>query len=101
MYEKGNISFRELLSLIEMNRPIKDYYINEYPSDPVARNLNGENTFQDLLMFLRNGKGCVYEFLGAGDSMIRENVFTKLSEILNVEYDFIYDLWIDLEEEDQ
>ena len=36
----------------------------------------------------------VYNILGVGDSMIRERVFEELSKILGVDYDVIYQKWL-------
>jgi hypothetical protein len=37
---------------------------------------------------------CVYEYLYVYDSIIRERLFEKLSEILNCEYEVIYQRWL-------
>jgi len=36
----------------------------------------------------------VYGYIGVGDSIIRERLFEKLSEILNTPYDYVYKLWL-------
>ncbi len=36
----------------------------------------------------------VYDFIGVYDSVIRERLFSMLSVIMDVEYDYIYDQWM-------
>ena len=38
--------------------------------------------------------GEVYEYLGVVDSLVRENVFSKIAAITGVEYEDVYDLWL-------
>jgi hypothetical protein len=38
--------------------------------------------------------GDVYEYLYVYDSIIRERLFERLAEELNVKYDYVYNLWI-------
>ena len=40
----------------------------------------------------------VYNILGVGDSVIRERVFEELSEILEIDYDVIYQKWLNSDE---
>ena len=49
--------------------------------------------FRTVIEYLLANKD-VYDAFGAGDSVIRERIFEKLSEILNVDYDDIYELWL-------
>jgi len=36
----------------------------------------------------------VYEYIGVGDSLIRERCFERLAEIAGVSYDEIYSKWV-------
>ena len=54
---------------------IKDFYLNEYPTDELGEELNGGATFGGLWKAIRGG--IVYEYLGVCDSLIRERVFEK------------------------
>lgn len=38
--------------------------------------------------------GEFYAYLSVTDSLVRERIFRKLSEMLGVEYDEIYNLWL-------
>jgi hypothetical protein len=38
--------------------------------------------------------GDIYQYIGVSDSIVRERLFEKLAETLNVGYDYIYNLWL-------
>ena len=72
---------------------IKEFYLNNYPTDELGVELNENTNFTGLLneLFTDND---VYGYIGVGDSIIRERLFSKLSEILNCPYDYVYNLWL-------
>jgi len=72
---------------------IKEFYLNNYPTDELGVELNENTNFTGLLneLFTDND---VYGYIGVGDSIIRERLFEKLSEILNCSYHYVYDLWL-------
>ncbi len=72
---------------------IKEFYLNNYPTDELGVELNENTNFTGLLneLFTDND---VYGYIGVGDSIIRERLFTKLSEILKKPYHYVYDLWL-------
>ena len=70
---------------------IKEWYMKEYPTDELGAEINNEITFKDLFVALDKD---VYEVLGVGDSIIRERCFEKLAEIMNVDYDYIFEKWL-------
>ena len=72
---------------------IKEFYLENYPTDELGTELNETSTFSGLLNTLFTG-GDVYDYFGVGDSLIRERLFTKLSEELQTSYDYIYNLWL-------
>ena len=72
---------------------IKEFYLENYPTDELGTELNETSTFSGLLNTLFNGDD-VYDYFGVGDSLIRERLFTRLSEELETSYDYIYDLWL-------
>ena len=79
---------------------IKDTYHKIYQSDPVWKDIKEDITFKDAFEFLKLQNKDFYEFLGAGDSFVREGVFTILVDIINkkgveISYDDIYNAWID------
>ena len=76
---------------------IKNYYLNEYPTDELGADINPRADFDGLLMVLNEGDD-VYEYLGVTDSLVRERVFEKLANIMGVEYNVIYDMWLSSDE---
>ena len=72
---------------------IKEFYLNNYPTDELGVELNENTNFTGLLNELVTNND-IYGYIGVGDSIIRERLFEKLSEILNCPYDYVYDLWL-------
>jgi hypothetical protein len=72
---------------------IKEWYIKEYPTDELGVEINNDITFYDLFVVLDTYKD-VYEALNVWDSIVRERVFNKLAEIMNVDYGYIYEQWL-------
>lgn len=82
------------LYVSELNESIKQDYIAYYPEDNLGESISEEVTYCGLFYTLLIGKTDVYTFLGVNDSITRENVFTRLSSLLNIDYNFIYCLWL-------
>lgn len=78
-----------------METKIKDWYIKEYPDDiEMGEEMNDNVTFQDLFEALDNYQD-VYEVLGGeSDSIVRERCFSKLAELMDVDYNYIYEQWL-------
>jgi hypothetical protein len=72
---------------------IREFYLANYPTDDLGLELNETPTFAGLLNQLIVG-GDVYRYIGVGDSIIRERLFERLAEELNVKYDYVYNLWL-------
>jgi hypothetical protein len=72
---------------------IRQFYLENYPTDELGLELNENTSFAGLLNQLIVG-GDVYRYIGVGDSIIRERLFERLAEELNVKYDYVYNLWI-------
>ena len=72
---------------------IKEFYLNKYPYDKVGEELNKNATFIGLLNCLYEGND-VYEYIGVGDSVIRERLFGNLADLLDKPYEYVYDLWL-------
>jgi len=72
---------------------IKQFYLDNYPTDELGVELKDDTTFTGLLneLFTKND---IYGYIGVGDSIIRERLFMELSEILSCSYDYVYDLWL-------
>ena len=72
---------------------IREFYLETYPTDDLGLELNPTPTFAGLLNQLIVG-GDVYRYIGVSDSLIRERLFERLAEELNVKYDYVYNLWL-------
>ena len=72
---------------------IKEYYLENYPTDELGLELDGTTTFVGLLNTLYEGED-IYTYIDVIDSIIRERLFERLSVILNKPYEYIYNLWL-------
>jgi hypothetical protein len=72
---------------------IKEYYMNKYPQDELGVELNENATFTGLVTHLF-GDMDVYNYIGVGDSLVRERLFEELAKQLNKPYDYVYQLWL-------
>ncbi len=83
---------------------IKKWYEKAYPTDKeLVEKMSEYVVFGQLESDLENGVGygqpnSSFERYGEYDSIVRERLFQKLSEIDNVDYDVIYDKWLHGEE---
>lgn len=71
---------------------IRDWYIRAFPSDELGYRINPLATFAGAVKCMADG-GDIYKYLGVADSLVRENVFSKIAAITGVDYDAVYDLW--------
>ena len=72
---------------------IRGFYMTHYPTDELGVEINENVTFVGLLNALYEGND-VYEYIGVGDSIIRERLFERLAEELSTSYDYVYNLWL-------
>jgi hypothetical protein len=72
---------------------IKEFYLENYPSDELGVEINENATFVGLLHILHT-KCDVYHYLAVHDSVVRERVFDKLAKQLRLSYTTIYNLWL-------
>ena len=75
-----------------MEENIRLWYRKNFPTDDLGEEL-ADASFKDLLAAVAGNK--VYETMGVGDSLVRERLFDKLSQLLGKPYSFIYDMWLD------
>lgn len=78
---------------LSLETKLQDYYKDKHPTDNIFEDMNEQATFRDLLVQLID-RADVYNVIGIGDSLIRECLFEGLSKLLLVDYDFIYNLWL-------
>lgn len=72
---------------------IKEFYLENYPSDELGNEINENASFVGLLWMLHS-KRDVYDFLAVHDSVVRERVFEELSKQLRLSYTTIYEMWL-------
>ena len=72
---------------------IKTYYLATFPTDELGLRINPDATFEGLFLTLDRYRD-VYEYIGVLDSIVRERIFERLSEIMQCEYDVIYEQWM-------
>ena len=72
---------------------IREFYVKNYPTDDLGIGINPKATFAGLLNQLIVG-GDVYEYIYVYDSIIRERLFERLAEELEVSYEYVYKLWL-------
>lgn len=74
---------------------IKTWYNTTY-NDDLGQEIKDDVTFYGLFETLDRHKD-VYEYLGENiDSIVRERVFEKLAEIMEVDYNYIYEQWLEI-----
>lgn len=75
---------------------IKKWYTLEYPSDECGNDLKSGVTFLDVWEGMKKGQ----EFYGMvfsqnkGDSIVRERIFGEMAEILDLDYEDVYQVWL-------
>lgn len=79
---------------------VREWYSRQYPTDDLASELESKTTFGDVRDAIRSGKD-VYDILGVEDGVVRERVFRKLAEVIDVPYKAVYDAWINGTESEQ
>lgn len=77
----------------ELNSSVKEWYLNSFDVDNLGSEISENVTFGDVMRCLEEHND-FYECIGVGDSVIRERVFEKLAEILNVEPITVYYQWL-------
>ena len=72
---------------------IREFYVKNYSTDDLGAGINPTATFPGLLNQLIVS-GDVYAYLYVYDSIVRERLFEKLAEELEVSYEYVYNLWL-------
>lgn len=74
------------------------WYKETYPEDKWSiSQMNSNVTFWDVFYCLKQGFD-FYTLLGEVDSLTRERVFEELANLMGVDYDYIYNRWLDSED---
>ena len=79
---------------INLTCPLKNFYRIAYDDDDICDScLNEDATFGGLLENITEPYDYIFK-KGEEDSIIRERLFEKLADIMGVEYNDIYKLWL-------
>ena len=76
------------------NINVKNWYVETYPTDELGLDIDPNIEFTNVLNALDNYSD-IYDLIGISDSIIRERLFQKLSEITGKTYTEIYDKWLE------
>ena len=76
---------------------VREYYITAFETDNLGYEIDKNISFLDVFLTLTLKDKGIYDLLGVGDSIIRERVFERLSELLSVDYYTIFNAWLDRE----
>ncbi len=71
---------------------IKEFYLEAFPTDELGVGINPRANFESLWIVIRGG--LFYEYIGVFDSIVRERIFEKFSELTGHDYDYIYKQWL-------
>jgi len=71
---------------------VSKWYMKTYPTDELGGEINQKLTLWDFYNALSQNRD-IYKVIGVGDSVVRERIFEKLSKVLGVAYDTIYNMW--------
>jgi hypothetical protein len=71
---------------------IKEFYLKNYPTDDMGEDINSEATFEGLFHVLER-YGDVYDYIGVGDSLVRERLFDELAYIIGISYAQVHEQW--------
>jgi len=77
----------------ELEQSLREYYLIAFPNDELGTEIYPDVTFEGLFDTLDNYRD-VYDYVGVYDSIVRERLFKRLSEVINVPYDYIYQQWL-------
>ena len=83
-----------------MKRKVRNWYMKNFPWDSLGKEISPDLTFADVMFGLAYQKD-IYEVIGVGDSIVRENIFGELSRLMGCSYDKIYYLWLGRDEKGQ
>jgi tRNA nucleotidyltransferase/poly(A) polymerase len=72
---------------------IKQWYKEAFPTDDLGDWLNDGITFQGLFVALDSYKD-IYEYIGVGDSVVRERIFSELAKRIDAPYSYVYEQWL-------
>ena len=78
----------------DLNTSVRDWYVATYPTDDLGPKIPSGLTFWDVVAALNIGVDVYCVLWDAGDSIVRERIFTRIADIMNCDYDVIYNTWM-------
>jgi hypothetical protein len=84
------MSARELMN---SEKNVGDWYMDAYPDDTMGKDIRDDLTWPALLEGMRKHED-MDNILGVCDSLIRERVFARLSQLTMLPYDVFYNMWL-------
>jgi len=78
---------------MKKNNNIKEWYMQEFPSDECGESISEKATFTGVLVMM-SVHSDVYDYLGIVDSVIRERIFEEISDRMSCDYDDVYNVWL-------
>lgn len=72
---------------------LRDFYVREYPTDELGPEINPDADFEGLFETLDHYRD-VYEYIGVEDSIVRERLFSRLAKVMDCDYGYVYDQWL-------
>ncbi len=79
------------------NLSLKQFYTQTFPTDEMGSVIHPLATFKGLEKRINKGVNLYAYIFGNPheyDSLVRERLFEKLAQLLNVDYSAIYDKWV-------
>ena len=82
------------IKLYDMDTKLHEWYMEVFPFDDIGSQLSPEATFNDLHTALQNHAD-VDGMFAIRDCIVRDRVLRGLADMMNVEYECVYDLWME------
>ena len=82
--------------MADENTKIKVWYHDTFPDDDLYTEIKADFRFYDLFLAWYQNKNIYQEMFidNGGNTIILERCFSKLAEIMGVDYDYIYYQWL-------
>lgn len=80
---------------VDLNSDISAWYAAEFSDDEMKDEIYTGVSFQRLYDMLSSND--LYSIIGIDDTVVRERCFSKLAELMQVDYSVIYEKWLDAE----
>jgi hypothetical protein len=86
-------NYQDFIKNDGMDQELREWYKKEYKTDPLGDELP-TITFAEVLAQFFNELDKFEEECCADDSIVRERIFKKLTELCGVKYNNFYDFWL-------